>query len=68
MDPDNVYSNTNEFLNTLRYYVELAELPEAHQEILDFKMKKVKNQDIADYVNKKYGKSYTANYISTIFR
>ena len=67
-NPDNVYSTTNEFLDTLRYYVDLAELPEAHQEILDFKMKKVKNQDIADYVNKKYGKSYTANYISTIFR
>ena len=50
------------------YYVDFAELPEAQREILDFKMKKVKNQDIADYINKKYGKSYTANYISTIFR
>ena len=29
---------------------------------------KTKNQEIADYVNKKYNKSYTANYISTIFR
>ena len=28
----------------------------------------MKNQDIAGYINKKYGKSYTANYISTIFK
>ena len=27
-----------------------------------------KNIDIAGYINKKYGKSYTANYISTIFK
>ena len=32
------------------------------------KINKQKNQDIADIINKKYGKSYTANYISTIFR
>ena len=32
------------------------------------KIDKFKNQDIADKVNKKYDKSYTANYISTIFR
>lgn len=68
IDPDQVERNTNAFLKTLMYYVDFAELPEAQREILDFKMKKVKNQDIADYINKKYGKSYTANYISTIFR
>jgi hypothetical protein len=32
------------------------------------KIRKVKNIDIADIINKKWGKSYTANYISTIFR
>ena len=32
------------------------------------KIAKKKNQDIANYINKKYNKSYTANYISTIFR
>lgn len=32
------------------------------------KLKKVKNTDIALEVNKKWKKSYTPNYISTIFR
>ena len=32
------------------------------------KLNKVKNVDIALAVNKKWGKTYTANYISTIFR
>jgi NAD-dependent dihydropyrimidine dehydrogenase PreA subunit len=31
-------------------------------------MKKVKNEDIAYQINKKYDKTYTPNYISTIFR
>jgi len=32
------------------------------------KLEKKKNSDIAYDINKKYGKAYTANYISTIFR
>ena len=46
----------------------MTDLTEAQREILDLKINKVKNQDIADIINKKYNKSYTANYISTIFR
>lgn len=61
-------SNLSQMIDTLRYYVKLSNLTEAQQEILDLKINKVKNQDIADIINKKYGKSYTANYISTIFR
>lgn len=61
-------STTNLLIKTLEYYIKFAELDEVQSEILDFKIKKVKNQDIADYINKKYNKTYTANYISTIFR
>jgi hypothetical protein len=32
------------------------------------KLKKEKNTDISYYINHKYGKSYTPNYISTIFK
>ena len=46
----------------------MTDLSEAQREILDLKINKTKNQDIADIINKKYNKSYTANYISTIFR
>ena len=63
-----VNSNLNKLLETLKYYIEMADLTEAQREVLDLKINKVKNQDIADVINKKYNKSYTANYISTIFR
>lgn len=61
-------SNLKKLLDTLKYYISLTDLSEAQQEILDLKINKVKNSDIAAIINKKYGKSYTANYISTIFR
>ena len=61
-------SNLRQLIDTLKYYVEIADLSDVQKEILELKIAKTKNQEIADYVNKKYGKSYTANYISTIFR
>lgn len=61
-------SNLKKLLDTLKYYITLTDLNEVQSEILDLKINKVKNQDIAQYINKKYSKSYTANYISTIFR
>ena len=61
-------SNLGRLLDTLKYYISLTDLTEAQREILDLKINKTKNQDIADLINKKYDKSYTANYISTIFR
>ena len=63
-----VNSNLSKLLDTLKYYIEMTDLTEAQREILDLKINKIKNQDIADIINKKYNKSYTANYISTIFR
>lgn len=63
-----IESNLDKLLDTLKYYVKMTDLNEVQADILDLKINKVKNQDIADEINKKYGKSYTANYISTIFR
>jgi hypothetical protein len=65
---DNFDSSLSNLLDTLKFYTERAELSELQQEILDLKMKKVKNEDIAHTINKKYNKTYTPNYISTIFR
>ena len=67
MDPK-VDSTTHYLFKTLEFYIDMAQLTELQQEILQLKIEKVKNQDIASYINKKYGKSYTANYISTLFR
>lgn len=63
-----VESNLGKLIATLQYYISMADLTEVQREILDLKIKKERNQQIADHINKKYGKSYTANYISTIFR
>lgn len=61
-------SNLRGLMDTLEFYIEEAELSDAQREILDLKIKKVKNTDIAAQINQKYGKSYTSNYISTIFK
>lgn len=61
-------NTTKAFLDTLKWYIDQADLTELQRELLDLKIAHKKNQDIAIYINQKYGKSYTANYISTIFR
>lgn len=63
-----VENNLEDLLKTLDFYINYADLTEVQLEILKRKIKHEKNSDIAGYVNRTYGKSYTANYISTIFR
>ena len=63
-----IESTTNLLLKTLFFYIERAELSELQKLILKRKIQKFRNQDIANEVNRLFGKSYTANYISTIFR
>ena len=46
----------------------VTQLDEVQKIILQKKISHEKNSDIAGYVNREFGKSYTANYISTIFR
>lgn len=63
-----VESTLSYLIETFKYYAAISELSDIYQEILDLKIKKKKNQDIADFINQKYGKSYTSNYISTLFK
>ena len=65
---ESVEGNTKQLLKTLEYYISKSDLNDIQKTILKLKQKKIKNQKIADYVNKKFDKSYSANYISTIFR
>ena len=67
-EKNDVYNNSDKLLETLQFYIDMADLTDIQREILKLKIGKVKNQDIAKYINKKYEKGYTANYISTIFR
>ena len=64
---DNDEDGIQKFLKTLKYYIDFADLTDLQREILDYKLKKKKNDDIVYEINKKWKKSYTANYISTIF-
>lgn len=61
-------ANCAEFIHTLKFYTNRAELTEVQLLILDLKLKRIKNSDIARYVNGLYKKNYSTNYISTIFR
>ena len=65
---DSIESNLDQLLDTLDFYIEKADLTPSQREILQLKMEHVYNQTIATHINKKFGKSYTANYISTIFK
>lgn len=65
---EGLLKTSSKLLDTLWFYVRQADLPPIQRKILDLKIKKVKNQDIAAIVNEEFGKSYTTNYISTIFR
>lgn len=57
-----------ELLDTLNFYIDLAELTEAQSLILKRKIQKVPNEKIRREVNQKFSRSYTTNYISTIYR
>ena len=63
-----VEDTLKEFYDTFWYYANNTELSDCQKEILKLKIQHKKNADIAEYINTKYEKSYTVNYISTIFR
>lgn len=67
-DPENWESTLPHLLDTMNFYVEMAELDEVQREIYDLKVERRRNADIASIINSKWGKSYTPNYVSTIFR
>ena len=60
-------NQTASFLKALNYYIDFADLNQIQSDVLAFKIKKIPNQKIADYLNQTYSKTYTPNYISTIF-
>lgn len=55
-------------IKALEFYEEMANLTSCQKKIIELKKKGLKNREIADIVNKEFGKAYTINYISTIFR
>ena len=62
------WATLTNLMDTLKFYVERADLTDLQRELLDMKLHKVTNVDIARQINEKWKKTYTPNYISTIFR
>ena len=65
---DEFFNTGSKLLRALWFYVRQADLPPVQRRILDLKIQKIRNQEIAEIVNREFEKSYTTNYISTIFR
>lgn len=63
-----IEGNLEDIYATLDFYESIADLTEAQRRLLRLKEKGVHNADIAEEINRDFGKSYSSNYISTIFR
>lgn len=61
-------SEARAIASTLDFYTKLADLEPCYAEILSQKASKRENQFIRTYINEKYQKRYSENYISTIYR
>lgn len=60
--------STEILLKTFWYYVDCARLSDMEHRILEHKIRKTGNVTIAREINADFGKTYTPNYISTIFK
>lgn len=56
------------FLNTFNVYISLAHLKDFQRDILNYKIKHLSNEKIQHEIERKYGKKYSLNYISTLYR
>lgn len=55
-------------LRTFEFYVGIAQLDSVQMDILRQKQAGKKNKEVADFINQKHHRTYTPNYISTLFR
>lgn len=58
----------SQFAATLDYYIAAARLEPIYLGIIEMKESGMRNEDIAEVINRSYGKTYSPNYISTLFR
>lgn len=57
----------NSLFETFWYYARNTKLEDHLMDILELKITGIRNLEIAEKINKKYGNSYTVNYISTLY-
>ena len=63
-----IEGSLSDVYRTLDFYESITDLTPAQHRLLRLKEAGYRNAEIAELINKEYGKSYTANYISTVFR
>ena len=68
LEKSSLKSELGGLLEALFYYIDLAELTAPQQLILERKIQKFSNEEIRKEINQKFQKTYTTNYISTIYR
>lgn len=56
------------FLQTIDSYIALAQLKPFQRDILQYKVQHFSNNKIQHLIEEKYGKHYSLNYISTLYR
>ena len=63
-----VESTAAGIMETLNFYRERANLTNEQKRILELKIRHVSNQNITDTIQKEFGATHSANYISTIYK
>ena len=63
-----IEGSLSDIYRTLDFYESITNLTPAQHRLLRLKEAGYRNAEIAELINGEYGKSYTANYISTVFR
>lgn len=59
---------TDDIIETLDFYIEMADLDPTKSTILEMKKKKYSVQDIQKEIKTKYNSTHSTNYISTIYK
>ena len=59
---------TDDIIETLNFYIDLADLDEVKTAILELKQRKTPIKDIQAYIKEKYNSTHSKNYISTIYK
>ena len=65
---DNVITSQKSILETFDFYLNNTKLSDAQLDIIYYKKHHVPNKYIAELINHAYDKTYSTNYISTIYR
>ena len=65
---ENFLSSQNAIIDTLNFYISKTKLTKPQIDIIEYKKRRFSNKEIAKIINLEYNKTYSDNYISTIYQ